>query len=175
MNKVTGNQIGALLIPTAVTLVTAYDTAGEPCVATIAWVMPISHDPSIIAVSIRPNGRTSTAMATSGFFCVNTLPASEEGVRAALVCGKKSGVADRIGEAALEVARGEAANVPCVQQAVSWIECEVMEHTVHGDHELFIGKTLSARTRSAVSENGVVDPDPVLLMGQRGTFGQFAE
>lgn len=175
MNDVAGNQIAALLIPTAVTLVTAYDEDLEACVATIAWVMPISHDPSIIAVSIRPDGRTSNAMASSGCFVVNTLPATEEGARIAVTCGKKSGVEDRFAEAHITAIEGCSVKAPRVEEAVSWIECELIEHAVHGDHELFLGKTVCAQTRSALSENGTVDPDPVLLMGQRGHFGTFQE
>lgn len=55
-SKLTGNEIATLLVPTTVTLVTARDVTGMDKVATIAWVMPISHEPSLIAVAIRPGG-----------------------------------------------------------------------------------------------------------------------
>lgn len=175
MTEVTGNQIAALLLPTAVMLVSAYDVAGEPCVATIAWAMPISHEPSLVAVSIRPGGRTSTAMAESEAFVVGTLPADECGARIALVCGKKRGVEDRFSEAGITAVAAERVHAPRVKQAVSWIECELVEHRPCGDHELFIGRTVLARTRAGLDEAGAVVPEPVLVMGQRGSFGTLAK
>ena len=172
-NEVTGSEIAVLLIPSTVQLVTAYDGEGEPCVATIAWVMPVSHEPSLIAVSIRPNGRTARAMAASGCFVVNVPPRGAG--RAAAVCGKKQGVADRFAEAGLTALPAGRVSAPRVAEAVSWIECELVEHRPLGDHELFIGKTLLAETVAVLDERGKLVPEPPLLMGQRGCFGHFEE
>ncbi len=87
----TCNEIATLLIPTTVTLVTARDASGTDKVATIAWAMPISHEPSLIAVAIRPGGQTACAMRASGSFIVNVLGASEDAVPIAMTCGKKHG------------------------------------------------------------------------------------
>lgn len=169
-----GNEIAALLIPTTVTLVTARDASGDDKVATIAWAMPISHEPSLIAVSIRPGGQTSRAM-ERGCFVVNVLGAGQQAAAIAAVCGKKSGVDDRIAQAGLALSDAKRVDAARVGQAVSWIECEVESHEPHGDHELFIGRTLVAETRGELSEDGKVVPGQALLMGQRGRFGRFEE
>ena len=173
-----GNEIATLFIPTTVTLVTARfcEDEGEgqrDRVATIAWVMPISHEPSLIAVAIRPDGSTARAMKQSGHFVVNVLGATSEAENIAMVCGKKHGVADRFAEAGITGTPGEHVDALCIDQAISWIECELVEHAVHGDHGLFIGRTLSARTRGDIDENGKLVPEPALLMGQRACFGHF--
>ena len=173
LTELHGNEIAAALIPTTVTLITARDENGDDKVATIAWVMPISHEPSLIAVAIRPGGLTSNAMASSGCFVVTVLPT--DGAQKAIVCGKKSGVDDRVGQAGLELSLARCVDACRVEQAVSWIECELVEHRIYGDHELFIGRTLIAETRGQLDGQGKLIPERPLLMGQRGCFGHFEE
>ena len=173
-----GNEIGTLLAPMTVTLITAKsDDASQPggCdrVATIAWVMPISHEPSMIAVAIRPAGSTAQAMAQSGQFVVNVLGANQDAERIALICGKKSGVEDRFAEARITAVPARLLDAPCIEEAISWIECELADHSVYGDHELFIGRTLCAYTKGTLDEAGKHVPIPALIMGQRGSFGHF--
>lgn len=170
-----GSEIATLLIPTTVTLVTARTPQGDDRVATIAWVMPISHEPSLIAVAIRPGGSTARAIEDAGCFIVNVLGADDEAAERAITCGRKQGVADRVAEASLELAEGRQVGAARIEQAISWIECELVESQVHGDHELFIGRTLSATTRGGLDDDGKLVPLPALLMGQRGCFGRFEE
>ncbi|HJJ00186.1 MAG TPA: flavin reductase family protein [Coriobacteriaceae bacterium] len=175
LNELAGNEIATLLIPTTVTLVTACDAAGADKVATIAWVMPISHEPSLVAVAIRPGGQTACALRDSGCFVVNVLGADEDAVRIAMLCGKKQGVDDRVAEAELTLSPGKRVDAVRIDQAISWVECELVESQVYGDHELFIGRTLIAETCGALDENSKLEPMPALLMGQRGRFGHFEE
>lgn len=170
-----GNEIATLLIPTTVTLVTARDANGTDKVATIAWAMPISHEPSLIAVAIRPDGQTARAMGESGSFVVNVLGADDASVAMAAICGKKRGVDDRFAQAGLTACEASQADAARIEQAISWIECELVESRAYGDHELFIGRTLVAETRGALDEEGKLVPQPALLMGQRGRFGRFEE
>lgn len=173
LSELAGNEIATLLIPSTVTLVTARDAMGADKVATIAWAMPISHEPSLIAVAIRPGGQTARAMRESGSFVVNVLGADEDAVRIAMTCGKKHGVEDRFAEAGLIMLPAARIDAIRIGQAISWIECELVESQVHGDHELFIGRTLVAETRGELDGNGKLEPCSALLMGQRGHFGHF--
>ena len=172
LTQLHGAEIAAALIPTTVTLVTARDETGADKVATIAWAMPISHEPSLMAVSIRPGGQTACAM-ERGCFVVNVLP---RGARhAAAVCGRKQGVADRVAEARLALEPARRVDAARVGQAISWLECEVTGHEPCGDHELFIARTLLAETRGRLDEAGTLDAPAPLLMAQRGCFGHFEE
>jgi flavin reductase (DIM6/NTAB) family NADH-FMN oxidoreductase RutF len=170
-----GSEIATLLIPTTVTLISARSPRSDmgDRVATIAWAMPISHEPSLIAVAIRPAGSTAQAMAESGCFVINVLGATDEAKRIAAICGKKQGVESRYAEAGLTVGEATCVDAPRIEQAVSWIECELEERHIYGDHELFIGRTLVAVTRGTLDEHDKLVPKPVLLMGQRGSFGRF--
>ncbi|MGN0959888.1 MAG: flavin reductase, partial [Coriobacteriales bacterium] len=50
-----------------------------------------------------------------------------------------------------------------IAQAVSWIECELQDMPVYGDHQLFVGRTLIAQTAGGAP----------LLMEGRSAFGRF--
>lgn len=158
-----GAQIATLLTPTTLTLVTARDVEGD-CVATCAWVNPLSHEPSLIGVSLRPGGRTASAIADNGSFCVNVLPAGTK--RLAVACGKKgAGQPERFESAGLTKLACEKVDAVRVGEAMSWIECELVDRKVYGDHELFVGRALVAQGR---------DGEPLLMQG-RSSFGRFAE
>ena len=171
LSELTGNEIATLLIPTTVTLVTARDEAGNDKVATIAWAMPVSHDPSLIAVAIRPEGQTAEAMVDGDCFVVNVL--GEGSADIAMICGKKHGVVDRFAEAHLTRVPAKRVNATRVKEAISWIECRFMELVPCGDHDIIIGATQIAETRGSLDERGKLVPEPALLMGQRGVFGRF--
>lgn len=171
ISDLSGGEIAAALIPCTVHLVTARDLQGD-CVATCAWVQAISHEPSMVAVSLRPDGRTAKAITTGGCFCVNVLAAGD-GVLAA-ACGRKgAGQPERFEAAGLHKMAAQQIETVRVEQAVSWIECRLEESRVYGDHELFIGRTLCAQTRGGLDERGKLVPAPALLMGQRGVWGRF--
>ncbi len=156
-----GNQVATLLTPTTITLVTSRDAQGD-CVATCAWVNPLSHEPSLIGVSLRPGGRTARAIAASGCFCVNVLPAQASGL--AVACGRKgAGQPDRFEAAGLAKAPASKVDAVRIGQAISWIECELVSYELFGDHELYVGRTLIAQ--SAGGEQ--------LLMQGRSSFGAF--
>ncbi len=174
-SELKGNEIAVTLLPTALSLVTARAQDGSDKIATIAWVMPISHEPSMIAVAIRPNGQTSNAMAQGGAFVVNVLESSPEAKAAAFTCGKKQGVDDRFAQANLTRMSAKTVDAVRVDKCVSWIECKLVDHKIYGDHELFIGKTLLAETLGELDENGKLVPRPPLVMGQRASFGHFEE
>ncbi len=172
ISELQGNQIATALIPCTVHLITARDDEGD-CVATCAWVQAISHEPSMLAVSLRPGGRTAKAIASGGCFCVNVL--GEGSGKIAAVCGKKGpGQPDRFEATGLEKAPAKHIDAVHVEQAVSWLECELVESRVFGDHELFIGRVVAAQTRGSIDDDGKLQPAPTLLMGQRGVWGTFS-
>lgn len=156
-----GAEIATLLTPTTLTLVTAKDAQGD-CVATCAWVNPLSHEPSLIGVSLRYGGRTARAIVEAGCFCVNVLPVGTK--RIAALCGAKGeGQPERFEAAQLTKLAPRHVDAVRVAEAMSWIECELVDHKVYGDHELYVGRTLVAQSRGG---------DPLLMQG-RGTFGRL--
>ena len=171
MNIVKGKEIAALLVPTSVTLITSRDKSGSACVASVAWAMPLSHEPSIMAIALRPGGKTAKAIIDGNSFCINMLRPQQ--AQAAIICGQH--VQDRLTEAGLTVQESKYISAPRISEALSWVECELIEHKTYGDHELYIGQTKIAQTCADLDENGKIVPTPTLIMSQRGCFGHFKE
>ena len=165
MKEFFGKEVATLLTPTTVTLVTARDTQGD-CIATCAWANPLSHEPSLIGVCLRPDGRTARAIEQGGCFVVNVLGADAASRDCAIKCGKKGPDQPERFEAA-QIKKEPAAAVEAVRvkQAIAWIECELVETRSFGDHMLYVGRTLKA----------VFAGGTQLLMQGRGSFGSFTE
>ena len=156
-----GKEVATILTPTTVALVTAQDGQGD-CVATCAWVNPLSHEPSLIGVCLRPGGRTARAIVDGGCFCANVLGTDCADI--AIACGKKGpNQPERFETAGLTKVTCKTVEAVRVAQAIGWIECELVEHHTFGDHELYVGRTLLAQTRG----------DDALLMQGRSAFGHF--
>lgn len=171
MNTIEGKEIAALLVPTCVTLVTSRNNAQQDCVASVAWAMPLSHEPSIMAIALRPAGKTARAIVEGNSFCINTLRPDQ--AQSAVVCGTK--VDDRFAQANLSTQNSLYVKAPRIREALSWIECELLEHKTYGDHELYVGRTCIAQTSAHVRDDGKLIPQPTLMMAQRGCFGHFEE
>lgn len=162
LTELHGKEIATILTPTTVALVTAKDDEGD-CVATCAWVNPLSHEPSLIGVCLRPGGKTAKAIVKGGCFCVNVVPAGAREI--AVACGKKGPDQPERFEAA-DLTKNAARKVDAVRvaEASAWIECVLEDHKVYGDHELYVGRTLVAQTTGG----------DTLLMQGRNAFGRFA-
>jgi flavin reductase (DIM6/NTAB) family NADH-FMN oxidoreductase RutF len=171
MNTVEGKEIAALLVPTSVTLVTSSSCNGGHCVASVAWAMPLSHEPSIMAIALRPGGKTAKAIIEGGSFCINMLRPQQ--AQAAIICGQH--VEDRFAQAGLTAQSSQFVKAPRIKEALSWVECELIDHKIYGDHELYIGRTKIAQTCADITEEGKVVPTQTLIMSQRGRFGHFQE
>ena len=71
MVEVEGRNIAALLNPRPVVLVTSCDINNKPNVLTVAWTMPVSHDPPLLALSISPTHHSHALLAETGECVVN--------------------------------------------------------------------------------------------------------
>ncbi len=162
LTELHGAEIATILTPTTVSLVTAKDDEGD-CVATCAWVNPLSHEPSLIGVCLRPGGKTAKAIVKNGCFCVNVLPAGAKEL--AVACGKKGpDQPERFEAAGLTKNAARKVDAVCIAEASAWIECELVDHKAYGDHELYVGRTLVAQTTGG----------DALLMQGRKCFGRFS-
>jgi flavin reductase (DIM6/NTAB) family NADH-FMN oxidoreductase RutF len=136
-----------MLHPYNSTLVTSRGNDGEPNVLAIAWIIPVSVDPTLIAMSIRPQRHSYHLIKESGEFVVN-IPTHELANRV-LICGRLSGrKLDKFAKAAFT--QGEARNVsaPIIQECVAHIECKIEKSVTLGDHELIVGRVIAAYAKS---------------------------
>jgi flavin reductase (DIM6/NTAB) family NADH-FMN oxidoreductase RutF len=127
----------------AIALVTA-EYKGQANLMTAAWVTPVSHEPTLLAVSVHPARYTHDLIKKSGAFILN-LPGRPL-LEKVNKCGTLSGreVDDKFAAAGLTRGAGRRVDAPWVEECLAHVECGVVEAIELGDHTLFVGEVLGA-------------------------------
>lgn len=117
-----------------VTIITTIDPDGTPQAVTATAFSSVSMDPPLCLVCIDRRARTYRPLLLNGRFAVNILRAEQEWLSARFA----SSVADRFAEVAW--IPGEITGCPLLEDALAWMECEVVEVHSGGDHDIFLGR-----------------------------------
>lgn len=105
MQAVSGRDIAALLNPRPLVLVGAC-ASEEADFATVAWAMPVSHNPAMFAFALRKASRTFSLIEESNACSISTFDAA--GARVLDYCGTHTGWKERKADAVDHVL------MPCV-------------------------------------------------------------
>lgn len=120
-------------------LVSTVGKAGKPNIATVAWAMPTSQKPAMVAISLAPGRHTHTLIEESGEFIINIPPVDI--LQAVIACGAFSGRSfDKFKKAGLTPVPGKKVKAPAIQECIAHIECTVEDKFTTGDHTIFVGK-----------------------------------
>ena len=120
---------------------------------TAAWVMQISFDPLLLALSIHPQHASYALVMDSRAFTVNVL--KQDQLDVARRFGTRSGrESDKLADVRWHPGRSGA---PILDDALAYFDCEVTEHRTAGDHELLLGRVVDGR---------IIDPNAVPLTYQ---------
>ncbi len=120
---------------TGVTVVTAIAADGRRVGLTVNSFNSLSLEPALVLWSLGLGSRSLEAFQSAKHFAVNILAADQLDTARAF---SRSGV-DRF--EGIETHPG-LANVPLLEGALAWFECETRVQHRHGDHVLFIGEVL---------------------------------
>jgi flavin reductase (DIM6/NTAB) family NADH-FMN oxidoreductase RutF len=105
---------------------------------TAAWVMQVSFDPLLLAVSINPDNASYEILHAGGGFAVSVLQqgqlelARRFGTRSGREEDKLAGVRWRPGRT----------GSPILEEALAYFDCELHGRTRAGDHELVLGRVV---------------------------------
>ncbi len=114
---------------------------GKINVMTASWVMPVSHDPPLLAASVSPRRFTHELITKTNEFTVNV--PSKNLLREVKYCGSVSGRnVDKTRELKLTFQAGEKVKSPVIKECLGWLECKVGKSVEAGDHTLFIAEVL---------------------------------
>jgi len=131
------------LSPRQVVLVTTRFN-GKDNVIPVDWHIPLSFSPKLYAVCLENSNYTSEMISSSGCFAVNFV--SSELEEKVLQCGKISGREnDKFALTGLQKTDAQKINAPILNDSIGFLECELMNKIVTGDHTLFIGKVLTEK------------------------------
>ena len=132
-----------LLHPMHTVLVSCVGKAGKPNITTLAWAMPTSINPPLLAVSLAPTRHSHKLIEESGDFVVN-IPTLEI-LQAVYACGSLSGRSfDKFKKTNLTPIPGKKVKAPAIRECVAHLECTVEGKFTTGDHTVFVGKIVEA-------------------------------
>ena len=170
-----GREISALLNPRPAVLVTCCDAKGKPNVLSLAWHTPLSHNPTLLGISVARAHFSHALIELTGEFVINIV--STDYLDAVELCGRVSGLeCDKLALAGLSVEPARFVRPPLIAGALGTLECRVVHLLVCGDHTFFIGEVLAASARSECFSDAWQPPlGDVLLCLQRDRFGRFSK
>jgi flavin reductase (DIM6/NTAB) family NADH-FMN oxidoreductase RutF len=138
-----------LLHPMHTFLISCVGKSGKPNITTLAWAMPTSKEPPLVAISIIPSHQSHTLIQESGEFIVN-VPTLEL-LKAVYACGSLTGRSfDKFKKANLTPMPAKKVKPPAIRECIAHIECEVENQFSTGDHTVFVGRILEAYADAGV-------------------------
>jgi flavin reductase (DIM6/NTAB) family NADH-FMN oxidoreductase RutF len=114
---------------------------------TAAWVMQVSFDPPLLALSVNPRHSSYRLLKESGAFSVNVLRSGQMEVAAHF--GQPASV-DKLASVAWR--QGGKTGTPLLDDALAWFECRVEGEYPAGDHVLVVGRVVHGEVRETAAE-----------------------
>jgi flavin reductase (DIM6/NTAB) family NADH-FMN oxidoreductase RutF len=112
---------------------------------TAAWIMQVSFDPLLLALSINPQNASYPLLRESGAFVVTVLKAHQ------LELARQFGTPSAGGRDKLAAARWQPgrSGAPILQDGLAYFDCDITARMRTGDHELVIGRVVDGRILDA--------------------------
>lgn len=127
--------------PTGVTVVTSI-REGEPRGVTVSAFASVSADPPLVLICINREARSYLYISSSQVFCVNILSGDQRHLAERFSGKIREHQFDDVDY------DSEVTGAPILRGTVAHLECEVAEEHYAGSHSIFIGRVVSARSRS---------------------------
>ena len=133
-----------LLHPYNSTLVTSKGKDGKENVMAVAWIIPVSVNPPLLAMNIRPGRYSHKLIKETKEFVVNIPTFSQ--ARKVLICGRRTGRnTDKLKDAGFKTEKAKMVAAPLIKECIAHIECKLVKTIKTGDHRLIIGRIVAAQ------------------------------
>src|SRR6476659_7691117 len=114
---------------------------------TAAWVMQVSFDPLLLALSINPRHSSYALLKEGSAFGINVLKKSQLGL--AEEYGRPANADKKLTSTEWTTGRF---GLPLLREALAWFECEVVHEHPAGDHVLVLGKVINGKLLDSQAE-----------------------
>ena len=132
-----------LLHPYNASLITCKGRNEEINVMAVAWIVPVSVNPPLLAMSIRPERYSHDLIMETKEFVVN-IPTFKLAQKV-LLCGRRSGRKhEKFKEASLSPQKAKKVTAPMIKECIAHLECKLKKTISVGDHTLIIGEVVTA-------------------------------
>ena len=137
---------------------------------TAAWVVQVSFDPLLLALSINPQHSSFGLLKQGRVFSVNVLKKGQLNLAAHF---GRPAPADKLSSTEWTTGR---TGTPLLREAVAWFECRVLAEYPAGDHVLVLGQVIDGKLLDAEAEpmtyrdTGAMDGASALFPGDFGNL-----
>ncbi len=161
------------LYPAPAVVVAAYDAQDRPCGLTAAWAGVCASTPASLAVAVRRQRYTYSAIAARKAFTVNV--PNEALMAVADYFGIFSGRdRDKFAEAGVTARRGTFVDAPVIEEFPISFECKVIAELDLGSHVQFVGQIMDCTVvEEALDDRGQIDPEvirPLVFLPGTGLY-----
>ena len=142
-------QAYRLLHPEHTILLSCIDKRGKANIITLAWCMPVSVEPPMLALSIRPTRHSYKMIKQTKEFVINVPTISI--IKETLFCGRRSGKQhDKFKETSLTPSPAKMVKPPIIKECVAHLECKLHRKITAGDHTIVVGEILTAYVNEGI-------------------------
>jgi flavin reductase (DIM6/NTAB) family NADH-FMN oxidoreductase RutF len=113
---------------------------------TAAWVMQVSFEPLLLALSINPHHSSYRLLKEARAFSVNVLKKGQ------LDAAEHYGQPARADKLAGTEWTTDRLGLPLLREALAWFECQVLHEYPVGDHVLVVGKVIGGKLMDPEAE-----------------------
>jgi len=140
-----------ILGPRVTVLVSTIDKNGISNAAPVSFVSPLSAQPPLVMIALRPERHTLANIRETKDFVLN-LP-QEDLLNEVMICSKPfpKGVSE-IKEAKLTELKAKKVQAPRIAECLGWIECKFLTEYLAGDHQIIVGEILVAEIKDEFYE-----------------------
>ncbi len=116
---------------------------------TASWVMQVSSEPPMIAVSVHNKHQSSRLLQSTGAFVVNLIGKGQDDVVKTYFGPAESGY-DKLKNSS--VTDSPATKTPLIPGAIGYLDCEIVSTTKAGNHTIFIGEVKASELDDKTTE-----------------------
>ncbi|MGQ9468263.1 MAG: flavin reductase family protein [Nitrososphaerales archaeon] len=146
------NLVARLMYPRPMVMITCISSSGKPNIIPVAWTMPTSFDPPMVAVSIALTRYSHKLIEETREFVIN-IP-TKELVKHIDYLGSVSGRdVNKFKASKLTPLPAKKVKPPLIGECVAHIECELASKLDTGDHTIFVGKVVAAQANEDAFKN----------------------
>ena len=146
-----------LAIPTPAWIVSAYDAAGKPTGATIAWGGICCSKPPCVAISLRSATYTHGCVMAAKAFCVN-IPRQAQAVQTDYFGMASGRDTDKFAAAGLTPVKSDLVNAPYIAEYPVVLECKLAHVVELGLHTQFVGEIVDVKAdKDVLDAEGKID------------------
>ena len=122
---------------TGVTIVAARYPDGAPCGLTVSSVASVSLEPLLVLVCLDRAAVSHDPIVEGGAFAVSVLSSRDEGLAHRFSAGDRTERFQRV------PFREAVTGSPVLEGALAWLDCEIRDVHVAGDHSIVVGEVVA--------------------------------